>query len=145
MPVGFDEYIQNAIQWAKQRLGSTAYTGRCLAFVEDAYEQSNHVEIFGGSSAQESADEYGAARNPGAPPIGSFVFYGCAGLVNGELKDWGHVGLCIGGGQVSHAWDTVRIDDYLAVENLEPPPTWTPPRYLGWAPVERIFVGYRRK
>jgi hypothetical protein len=29
----------------------------------------------------------------------------------------------------------------LAVQDLEPPSTWTPPRYLGWAPIERIFVG----
>ena len=83
---------------------------RCLAFVEDAYEESNHVEIFGGSSAQESADEYGAAQNRGEPPIGAFVFYACAGPVGDEIKNWGHVGLCIGEGKVIHAWDTVRID-----------------------------------
>lgn len=145
MSAEFDEYIHNAIAWAKQRLGITTYAARCLAFVEDAYEQSNHVEIFGGSTAQETADEYGAAQNPGVPPIGSFVFYSCSGRVNGELKDWGHVGLCLGDGQVIHAWNTVRIDDYLAVQDLEPAPTWTPPRYIGWAPVERIFAGYRQK
>ena len=141
----FESYLQNAIEWAKQRLGSTDYGLRCLAFVEDAYEQSNPVEIFGGSSAQESADEYGAAQNIGTPPIGSFVFYGGTGLVNGEPKDWGHVGLSLGDGQVIHAWDTVRIDGYLDVQNLEPAPTWTKPRYIGWAPIERIFVGYRQK
>lgn len=145
MSVEFDQYIHNAIEWARQRLGSTEYATRCLSFVEDAYEQSNHVEIFGGSSAQESADEYGAAHNLGAPPIGSFVFYGCSGLVNGEPKDWGHVGLCLGDGQVIHAWSTVRIDHYLDVQDLEPAPTWSPPRYLGWTPMERIFAGYRQK
>jgi cell wall-associated NlpC family hydrolase len=141
----FANYIANAIEWAKQRLGSTDYALRCLAFVEDAYEQSNHIEIFGGSSAQESADEYGAAQNLGTPPIGSFVFYGCSGLVNGELKDWGHVGLCIGDGQVIHVWSTVRIDGYLDVQNLEPAPTWTSPCYSGWAPIERVFSGYRKR
>ena len=145
METEFELYIANAIQWAQAHLGATAYAGRCLSFVEDAYEKGNHVEIFGGSSAQESADEYGAAQNRGEPPIGAFVFYGCSGLVNGERKDWGHVGLCMGEGEVIHAWSTVRIDHYLAVQDLEPPPTWTPPRYLGWAPIERIFVGYRQK
>ncbi|HZY40619.1 MAG TPA: hypothetical protein VFF59_01325 [Anaerolineae bacterium] len=101
MTVEFETYIQNAIDWAKQQLGSTAYGLRCLAFVEDAYEHSNRVEIFGGSSAQESADEYGAAQNTGTPTIGSFVFYGCNGVVNGESKDWGYVGLCLGDGQGS--------------------------------------------
>ncbi len=141
----FDAYIINAIRWAQEHLGATEYVGRCLSFVEDAYEQSNHVEIFGGSSAQESADEYGAAQNRGEPPIGSFVFYACSGPVRGEIKHWGHVGLCIGEGKVIHAWDTVRIDDYLDVQNLPPAPGWTPPQFIGWAPIERIFVGYRRR
>lgn len=63
----FATYIANAIRWAQEHLGATEYAGRCLAFVEDAYEESNHVEIFGGSSAQESAEEFGAAQNLGAP------------------------------------------------------------------------------
>lgn len=63
----FETYIANAIHWAQEHLGSTAYAARCLAFVEDAYEEGNHVEIFGGSSAQESADEYEAAQNRGEP------------------------------------------------------------------------------
>jgi hypothetical protein len=141
----FDAYIINAIRWAQEHLGATEYVGRCLSFVEDAYEQSNHVEIFGGSSAKESADEYGAAQNRGEPPLGSFVFYACAGPVGGEIKHWGHVGLCIGEGKVIHAWDAVRIDDYLDVQNLPPTPGWTPPQFCGWAPIKRIFVGYRRR
>ncbi len=69
---------------------------------------------------QESADEYGAAQNRGEPPIGAFVFYACAGPVGDEIKNWGHVGLCIGEGKVIHAWDKVRIDHYLDVQNLTP-------------------------
>jgi hypothetical protein len=141
----FETYIDNAIRWAQEHLGATDYATRCLAFVEDAYEQSNHVEIFGGSSAQESADEYSAAQNRGEPPIGAFVFYDCAGPIRGEDKNWGHVGLHIGEGKVVHAWDTVRIDGYLDVQNLPPAPGWTQPQFSGWAPIERIFVGYRKK
>ena len=29
--------VQQAIAWAKKRLGSSAYAGRCQAFVADAY------------------------------------------------------------------------------------------------------------
>jgi cell wall-associated NlpC family hydrolase len=120
MRTEFEIYIENAIRWAQEHIGATEYTTRCLAFVEDAYEESNHVEVFGGSSAQESADEYGAAQNRGIPPIGAFVFYACSGPIKSEIKDWGHVGLYIGNGQVIHTWDKVRIDDYLAVQNLSP-------------------------
>jgi hypothetical protein len=145
METEFELYVTNAIQWAQGHLGATEYATRCLAFVEDAYEESNHVEIFGGSSAQESSDEYGAAQNQGEPPIGAFVFYDCAGPFNGEIKNWGHVGLCIGVGKVIHALDTVRIDHYLDVQNLTLAPGWTKPQFIGWTPIERIFVGYRKK
>jgi len=140
-----ESYIVNAIQWAQEQLGATEYAGRCLSFVEDAYEESNRVEIFGGSSAQESADEYGAAQNRGEPPIGAFAFYACAGPVGDKIKHWGHVGLCIGEGKVIHAWNEVQIDDYLAVQNLTPPLGWSQPQFIGWTPIERIFVGYRKK
>lgn len=141
----FATYIANAIHWAQEHLGATEYRSRCLAFVEDAYEVSNHVEIFGGDDAQASADEYGAARNRGEPPMGAFVFYACAGPVGDEIKNWGHVGLCIGEGKVIHALDTVRIDDYLDVQNLTSAPGWSMPQFIGWTPIERIFVGYRQK
>ena len=50
--------MENAIEWAKSQLDSTEYPFRCLAFVEEAYEKGNQIEIFGGSCAKESADEY---------------------------------------------------------------------------------------
>jgi hypothetical protein len=67
-------YIENSIDWAKQKLGSVEYQFLCLAFVEDAYEKGNNVEIFGGSTAKESADEYRVWNNTGVPPLGAFVF-----------------------------------------------------------------------
>jgi hypothetical protein len=145
MNTEFETYLANAVRWAQEHLGSTDYAFLCLAFVEDAYEASNHVEIFGGASAKESADEYGAAQNRGEPPPGAFVFYDCSGPIDGEYKNWGHVGLHVGDGKVIHAWDKVRMDHYLDVQNLTPAPGWTQPQYLGWAPIERIFVGYRQK
>lgn len=53
-----DSYVDRAIAWATARLGNPDYAFRCLAFVEDAYEAGNAIEIFGGSTAKESADEY---------------------------------------------------------------------------------------
>jgi hypothetical protein len=141
----FEIYVANAVNWATAHMGSKDYPFRCLAFVEDAYENSNRIEIFGGSSARESADDYGVLFNiERLPPLGAFVFYDCFGSLQGEYKNWGHVGLCVGHEQVVHAWNQVRLDHYLAVQQLTPTPGWTKPVFIGWAPVERILVGYRR-
>lgn len=137
--------IEKTIKWALAQLGSDTYTFRCLAFVEDAYEIANRVEIFGGSTARESAEEYGVQKEPLTPPIGAFVFYDMSGTLFDTYKNWGHVGLSLGDGRVIHAWDKVRIDGYLDVEKLQGAPGWTPPQYIGWAPVNRIFVGHRKK
>lgn len=139
-----ERYIDNALAWAMAQQGREDYCFRCLAFVEDAYEEGNAIEIFGGSTAKESADEYGVAgTSPGEPPRGAFIFYDMSGELFDERANYGHVGLHIGQGRIIHAWDVVRIDDYAAVEALEPAEGWTAPRYLGWAPVERILRGHR--
>lgn len=72
--VEFGKEIESAISWAKERLGLQEYPLRCLAFVEDAYERSNGIEMWGGSDARESAGLYDAHKNTGAPPAGAFVF-----------------------------------------------------------------------
>jgi len=135
-------FVSNAIALAKNHLGNTDYRGKCLAFTEDAYEISNNVEIFGGDSAQESADLYQAGNKDVPPPLGAFVFYACSGEVDGRKVDWGHVGIVIENNEVIHAWDKVRIDFLVAMEDLIPPSGWTKLVYLGWSPVERIFEGY---
>ena len=38
----------NMIAWAKNKLGIHEYAGWCLDFIEDALEQSNDIELFGG-------------------------------------------------------------------------------------------------
>lgn len=143
----WDVIIENALNWAQEQLGTTDYRFRCLAFVEDAYEQSNQIELFGGSTAHESAQEYGVISGDEAPPRGAFVFYDCWGVLDevcpGEYRNWGHVGLSLGDGRVIHAWDRVRIDDYHAVELLPGAPGWTSPRYTGWTPVQRALQGCR--
>ncbi len=141
----YQTYIENAVKWAKEQLGSDAYLFMCLAFVEDAYEKGNAIEIFGGSTATESAEEYGVHTEPETPPLGAFVFYACSGPIKGVEKNWGHVGLSCGDGRVIHAWDKVREDDYLAIEHLAGAPGWTSPRYIGWTPVERIMQGHQKR
>lgn len=144
-PANPDELATAAIDWALRHLGDRGYALRCLAFVEDAYERANGIEVFGGSSATESAALYGlrpyALDDP--PPAGALVFYACGGPVDGTWRDWGHVGLALGDGRVVHAWDVVRIDPAGSVEGLEPAAGWTRPRLLGWASLERLLEGHR--
>jgi cell wall-associated NlpC family hydrolase len=137
--------VDRAIDWARGWLGSTEYTTRCLAFVEDAYERSGDVEVFGGDFAHESAELYGARHRTGTPPAGAFVFYDTTGELAGIRQNWGHVGLCVGDGRVVHAWDRVRIDHHLEIPGLSSPPGWDAPARAGWAPVERVFQGARAK
>jgi len=136
------EYIDGAIRWAIDRLGAADYAFKCYGFIEDAYEFGNHIVLDGqGCSAKEAADAYGAERHTDVPPRGAYVFYDCWGTIDGDYHNWGHIGLALGDGQVVHAWDKVRLDDYLGIEALEPAAGWTKPRYIGWAPVSEILRG----
>ena len=46
--------------------------------------------------------------------------------------------ISFGDGRVIHAWDKVRIDDYLAIEKLTAL-TGDHPVYLGWIPITRVL------
>jgi hypothetical protein len=141
MSVQDDIYISGAIEWAMGKLGSTDYAYKCLAFVEDAYELGNNVWLDGqGCTAKEAAEAYSAQDHGGVPPRGAYVCYDCWGTFEGEHRNWGHVGLSTGDGKVIHAWGEVRMDDYLAVQDLDVP-GWTKPRYIGWVPVSAILKG----
>ena len=133
-----NEFTENMISWAEDKLGSKEYAGWCLSFIEDALEISNNVEVFGGDSAKESCELYKDALQGGVPERGAFVFYDC--LCPGESGpvNWGHCGISLGDSRVIHAWDIVRIDDYLAIEKMTAL-TGDHPEYLGWVALERVL------
>jgi len=134
-----DTYIDNMTTWAKSKLGSDKYNGWCLKFCEDALEISNSIEIFGGSSAKESYELYKDDIHLDEPILGSFVFYDCMCLdENGNPVNYGHVGICLEDGNVIHAFDRVRIDNYKEIEKLETI-SGDYPKYLGWVSIERIL------
>jgi hypothetical protein len=133
MSVGFDERIKKATTWALARVGSTEYQNLCLKFVQDAYEIGAGADLVRYAYAKQAADALNAENNPGVPPMGSYVFYHCWGTIDGEYRDWGHVGLSIGDGNVIHALGKVRTDNYLDIESLSPGGGWTNPQYIGWA------------
>ncbi len=138
--MNMNQIKQNAIDWALAREGKAEYVGWCLSFIEDAVEESNGIELFGGDCARESAMLYQDGIRTGEPEPGAFVFYDCCGTVDGRTVDWGHCGLCIGESRVIHAWNQIRVDDYLSLEQLSPAPGWTAPRYIGWVPLERVLA-----
>ena len=72
-----EKLTENMIHLAESKLGSTAYAGWCLSFIEDALEISNGIEILGGDSAKESCEMYYDAIQTGVPERGAFVFYDC--------------------------------------------------------------------
>ena len=133
-----EDLTENMIRWAESRIGSTTYAGWCLEFIEDALEISNDIEVFGGDSAKESCEIYRDALRGGAPERGAFVFYDCLCPGENGPVNWGHCGVSLGDGRVIHAWDMVRIDDYLAIEELTAL-TGDHPRYLGWVALDRVL------
>ena len=142
-----EQIANRAIGWALAHRGDRTYALRCLAFVEDALERANGIEVFGGASAAESAAQYGMLPYDPAslPSRGAFVFYACRGPIAGDVADWGHVGLALGDGQVVHAWDEVRVDSATAVGALPVRAGWSRPRLVGWALVERVLAGHRTR
>jgi cell wall-associated NlpC family hydrolase len=147
-----DRMVEGALSWAMARLGSHEYPGKCYAFCEDAYELGGAITLDGqGSTAKEAAQAYlarmaaASLSQDATPPRGAYVFYDCSGPLNGLEKNWGHMGLSLGNGQVVHAWNGVRVDPLYAIEQLVPPPGWTHPVYTGWAAPEVILVGMREK
>ena len=85
------EQAGRAIAWATAQRGNPDYALRCLAFVEDAYERSNAIELQGAPSAAESAALYDLRRmtRTAPPPAGAYVFYACGGPVDGVRRDMG--------------------------------------------------------
>ena len=126
------------IRWAEEKLGERKYAGWCLSFIEDALEISNGIEIFGGDSAKESAELYSDAMRDGLPPRGAFVFYDCMCISQDGPVNWGHCGISLGDGKVIHAWDVVRIDDYLELEKMTAT-SGDHPRYIGWVSIDRVL------
>ena len=130
---------EKMIAWAKGKIGISEYAGWCLDFIEDALEQSNDIEVFGGDSAKESCEMYKDSIHSGKPELGAFVFYDCLCPSENGPINWGHCGISLGDGRIIHAWDVVRIDDYLEVERLTAL-TGDHPKYLGWVPLDRVLA-----
>jgi len=133
-----NKLTENMVSWAEEKIGSREYAGWCLSFIEDALEKSNGIEIFGGDTAKESALLYADGMRQGMPERGAFVFYNCICQGPEGPVSWGHCGISLGNSKIIHAWDTVRLDDYREIEAMTAL-SGDHPRYIGWAPIERVL------
>ena len=135
-----EKLTESMIRFAESKLDSTEYAGWCLAFIEDALEISNHIEIYGGDTAKESALLYAYAMRKGIPKRGAFVFNDCICLGPDGPVNWGHCGISLGDGRIIHAWDMVRIDDYREIEAMTAF-SGDHPGYIGWVSIESVLCG----
>jgi cell wall-associated NlpC family hydrolase len=142
----YDERVEDAIDWAmdwadgtpyppggEEEYRAVKYVGWCLAFVQDTYDigadkappiETNDGDIKRYEYAKQAADALGAENNKGIPPRGAFVFYDWFGTIEGVYKNWGHVGLSLGDGQLVHAWtDGPAVASYDEIGL----------KYIGWA------------
>ncbi|MFI6029697.1 hypothetical protein [Amycolatopsis magusensis] len=87
---GFEaaQTANGAINWFKNREGSTAYQGYCERAVRLAWNRSTHHA----SAIAHWQSSDGARRTTGTPPRGAFVFW--------NISAYGHVGLADGSGGV---------------------------------------------
>lgn len=102
--------VELAIAWARKKVGTAAYSGRCQAFVADAY-------AYGAGMTRRSASTANAARNlwrvstsRGNIPVGAAVYFDSP-----TAPAAGHVGLYIGNNQLIHAFGKVKIMSVDAV------------------------------
>lgn len=134
-PEGQRRIVESATLWGIHHLDCEDYSHLCLSFVEDCFEKGGGVHVPRGLFAKQMATLYQVQPREEIPPPGVFVFYDCYGPIRGVRKNWGHVGLCLGDGDVIHAWGKIRVDHYLAIEKLPVAEGWSQPIYIGWAPV----------
>lgn len=134
-----DQRIEEAIKWAESEIEVKTYNYNleCLKFVEDAFKMSAGSRL---SYAKNAANKLNAESNKGLPPRGAFVFYDWDGKVGGVYKNWGHVGLSLGNGEIIHNSGTsILKQDYRSLDSKKFP-------YIGWAypplspPINRRFV-----
>lgn len=102
--------VEMAIAWARKKVGTAAYSGRCQAFVADAY-------AYGAGMPRRSAGTANAARNLWRVstsrkniPVGAAVYFDSP-----TVPSAGHVGIYIGNNQLIHAFGKVKIMSVDAV------------------------------
>lgn len=102
--------VQQAIAWTQKRLGSSAYAGRCQAFVADAYAKGAGMPRKSASTAKAARKLWRVSTSRKDIPVGAAVYFDSP-----TAPSAGHVALCIGNDQVIHAFSSIKITSVDAV------------------------------
>lgn len=97
--------VSMAIAWARGKVGSMAYKGRCQAFVADAYYAGAGMRPRRSAvNATTAGNQWIISRSRANIPAGACVYF----TSPTDPKN-GHVALYIGNNQVIHAFGSVRL------------------------------------
>ena len=95
--------VEQAVAWAKKKLGVTMYKGKCQAFVADCYAYGAGMTRRSASSAKVARNLWRVSTSQSNIPVGAAVYFDSP-----TSPQYGHVGLHIGNNQVIHAFGTVK-------------------------------------
>lgn len=95
--------VELAVSWAKSKLGVAAYSGRCQAFVADAYAYGAGMTRKSASTAKAARNLWRTSTSRSNIPVGAAVYFDSP-----TAPAAGHVGLYIGNNQVIHAFGKVK-------------------------------------
>jgi len=141
-----DPWAEAAIDWAESHVGSDHWYQLCLRFAANAFVQygSPPLEVPEGTwtsawDAINRDEEFDLVlHDPGNwrnAPRGALVFFGQT-----SANTEGHVGLCLGDGEMIHAYGIVRINGIGEAGNLDGGRLIG--SYIGWAyPPDRWRTG----
>ena len=95
--------VEQAVAWAKRRLGSIEYKGYCQRFVSKCYSSGAGMPYANASSAKVARSMWRVSKSRANVPVGAAVYFDSP-----TSPQYGHVGLHIGNDQVIHAFGTVK-------------------------------------
>jgi len=101
--------VEQAIEWAESKEGSSEWEGWCLKFVREAFKGES---IPGWTSAEaarqqlETEGKFYSSDNCWNPPRGALIFFSATG----EYEPYGHIAIYLGDQGVVHSYDKVRLD-----------------------------------
>lgn len=96
--------VEMAIAWARKKVGTAAYSGRCQGFVADAYAYGAGMTRRSASTAKAARNLWRVSTSRKNLPVGAAVYFDSP-----TFPAAGHVGLYIGNNQVIHAFGKVKI------------------------------------
>lgn len=102
--------VELAIAWARKKVGTAAYSGRCQAFVADAYAYGAGMTRRSASTAKAARNLWRVSTSRKNIPVGAAVYFDSP-----TSPAAGHVGLYIGNNQIVHAFGKVKIMSIDAV------------------------------